>query len=153
MSITFQQEPFATAYRDAEPELHRHYDEIAEDKEIIGPIDPDLETYEALDKKDRLRVLTARDNGKLVGYYVAIIGQNMHYKKIRCAIEDMYYLAPEYRKGSLGIRLFVEAEKMVRASQAVITLAKTKVAHDHGIIFKRLGYRPFESVYMKVLGA
>jgi|SRR5579872_224079 len=150
MSLVFQEEPFRQAYRDAEPELLRHYDEIAENKDIIGRIDPDLATYDALNEKGRLRVLTARDGGRLVGYYISVIARNLHYNIIT-ATEDMYYLSPEYRRGTAGIRLFVEAEKMVRQAGAIITVAKTKVRHDHGPIFERLGYRPFESVYMKVL--
>jgi hypothetical protein len=151
VSITFQEEPFAQAYGDAAPSLEKHYEEIAEDKETIGKVDPDLAVYEALEANGRLRVLTARDGGKLVGYYVAILAPSLHYKSILCATEDMYYLDPDYRKGTAGIRLFVEAEKMIRAAKVVLTIAKTKVAHDHGILFQRLGYRPFERVYMKVL--
>jgi hypothetical protein len=150
MSITFQQEPFEQAYGDAAPALETHYDEIAEDKNVIGRIDPDLTVYRSLEKAGKLRILTARDGEKLVGYYVAFLTRNLHYN-ILCATEDMYYLAPEYRQGTLGIKLFIEAEKMIREAKAVITVAKTKVSHNHGIIFERLGYRPFEHVYMKVL--
>lgn len=149
--ITFHQEPFAKAYRDASAAIARHYDEIAEDKHIIGLIDPDLEYYAALEKRDMLRVLVARDGNKLVGYYIAVISNNKHYKSVLCATEDMYYLDPDYRKGALGLKLLLEAERMLRETKAVISIAKTKISHDHGVLFERIGYRPFERVYCKIL--
>jgi hypothetical protein len=42
--ISFQLEPFMSAYQEAMPSLVRHYDEIAENKAVIGPIAPDVET-------------------------------------------------------------------------------------------------------------
>jgi hypothetical protein len=151
MSLTFQQERIATFRPEVAATLDRHYEEIAEDKSIIGPLDPDFDAYQDLENKDKLRILTARENGKLIGYYIAILGKSLHYKTIIGAAEDIHYIAPEHRKGTVGIRLLVEAEKMIRAARATLTMAKTKVAHDHGLIFERLGYRPFERVFVKVL--
>ena len=153
MTVTFQQEPFEKAYRDASEAMVKHYSEIAEEKDTIGPLDPDLAYYRAAEEKGALRILTARDGRKLVGYYVAVVANNKHYQSVLCAVEDMYYLDPEYRAGMVGLRLFLEAEKMMREAKVVISIAKTKVAHDNGRLFEVLKYRPFERVYLKVLEA
>jgi hypothetical protein len=151
MTVSFREEPIETFYNEVLAILPSHYEEIAEDKNVIGPLDPDFSVYRTLYAAGKLHILAARDDGKLIGYYIAIIGKNLHYRTITVATEDIYYLAPEYRKGTSGLRLFIEAEKMMRAAGAVMSVAKTKVAHDHGSLFQRLGYRHFESVYMKVL--
>jgi len=149
--ITFQTEPFMRAYTDAYPALVRHYDEIAENKEATGPINPDLRAYEALEATGRLRVLTARKDGVIVGYFTFFIGRNLHYD-VTCGTEDIYWLAPEYRGiPKLAIRLFLEAEKIMRSEGVRIATVKTKVANDHEKFFAHLGYRPFERVYVKTM--
>jgi hypothetical protein len=149
--ITFQTEPFEQAYRDAQPALIRHYDEIAENKSVTGPIDPDLSTYKALESTGRLKVLTARKDNEIVGYFTFFIGRNLHYD-VTCGTEDIYWLAPEYRGvPKLAVRLFLEAEKIMKAHGVKIATVKTKVANDHEAFFAHLGFRPFERVYVKTM--
>jgi GNAT superfamily N-acetyltransferase len=151
MTVTFQKEPFWQALHDAEALLPRHFDEIAEFKVILGEPDPDIEEYARLSERKALHVLTARDDGRLVGYYVATVTHNRHYRKVTNGVDDLYFLAPEYRRGRVGVQLFLEAERMMREAGAMIGIAKVKVAHDHGPILERLGWRPFERVYAKAL--
>lgn len=150
--ISYQLEPFLAAYEEAKPSLVRHYDEIAENKEVIGPICPDLVAYLAIEKAGKLRVLTARNDGQIVGYFAFLISRNLHYD-VKGSTEDIYWIAPEYRGvPRLAIRMFLEAEKIMRSDGALISTVKTKVANDHEKFFAHLGYRPFERVYCKVLG-
>jgi GNAT superfamily N-acetyltransferase len=153
LAITFQEEPFAVAYADALAAgcLERHYAEIAENKDTIGPVDPDLDVYDRLDAAGRLHVLTARDGSRLVGYFVGVTGPSMHYRTVVGGHEDMYWLAPEYRRGAAGVRLVIEAEKMLRRKGARVATMRVKLARDHGPVLERLGFRPFERVHIKVL--
>lgn len=153
MTITYQLESFDTFYKDARSLLERHYDEIAENKDVIGPVRVDVPTYLALEKLGKLRILTARNDGNLVGYFSFFVGRNLHYDIIG-STEDVYWVAPEYRGvPRLALRLFIEAEKIMRAESCVISTIKTKVANDHEGFFAKIGYRPFERVYCKTLGA
>jgi GNAT superfamily N-acetyltransferase len=151
MTVTFQKEPFWQALHDAEALLPRHFEEIAEDKAINGAPDPDIAHYAALSERGALHTLTARDDGRLVGYYVAIVTNNKHYRTVINGLGDLHYLLPEYRKGRVGIQLLIEAERMMREAGAMVGITKVKLAHDHGPILERLGWRPFERVYAKVL--
>jgi GNAT superfamily N-acetyltransferase len=153
LAITFQEEPFAVAYADAHANglLHAHYGEIAENKAAIGPVDPDLDVYGRLDAAGRLHVLTAREGSRLVGYFVGVTGPNMHYRTVIGGHEDMYWLAPEYRRGMAGARLIIEAERMLRRKGARLATMRVKLAHDHGPLLERLGFRAFERVHLKVL--
>lgn len=148
--ITFRKEPFWQALEDAAPLLPRHFDEIAENKEILGRPDPDLDRYRILDATGKLHTLVARDGARLVGYFVCITDNALHYRTIRAGSEDLYYLAPEYR-GRPGFQLILEAERMMRELGVQVATMKTKEANNKGPVLERLGWRPFERVYCKVL--
>lgn len=151
MSVTFQREPFWPWLEEAQPLLARHFDEIAENKALHPRLDLDFTRYKMLDAAGKLHVLTARDDGKLVGYYIAQVDHNLHYRHVVAGTDDAHYLAPEYRKGRTGIRLFIAAEAMMREIGVMIGIARVKEAHNHGAILQRLGWRPFERVYCKIM--
>jgi len=152
MAIVFALEPFDTAYRDAGPMLARHYDEIAENKEALGPLAPDVATYKAIEATGRLRVLVGRDEGRIVAYIAFIVTRNLHYDVIG-ASDDVYWVDPDYRGvPRLALRLFIEAEKIMRAEKVTISTVKAKLASDHERFFATLGYRPLERVYCKIIG-
>src|SRR5258708_36141011 len=104
MSVTFQREPFWPWLAEAQLLFPRHYDEIGENKDITHGPDLDLVKYKLLDDAGKLHVLTARDGGKLVGYYVLLVDHNLHYRSVVTVMDDVHYLAPEYRKWRTGIQ-------------------------------------------------
>lgn len=149
MTVTFRKEPFWPAFAEAQLLLDRHFDEIAENKALLQQPDPNIDKYRILDNAGMLHLLAVRDGAKLVGYYVAIVDHNLHYRTILTGVDDLHYLAPEYRKGRVGIQLFIEAEKMLREIRVMLGLMRVKEAHNHGAILERLGWRPMERVYCK----
>ena len=149
-SVRFQRERFTDAFDDALPLLERHRQEIAHFAHI--PLDVDIRMYVACETNDRLRVYTARDGDTLVGYACYFVGPNPHYQGSKQAKQDVLYLAPEYRKGSTGIRLveFADAQLAVEGVQAVYHHVKN--AHPAlGVILERMGYEAVERVYVKRL--
>ena len=148
--VTFQFEPFEAFFAAAQALFDRHFDEIAEHKELFGKVSPDLDLYRAFDKRGVLRILTARHAGELVGYFVFVVKPNAHYRHVLAAIEDLYFLAPEYRKGITGYRFLRRAVEAMEESGAHIGSLRTKLKHDHGQLLERLGFRPVEVIYQKV---
>ena len=69
------------------------------------------------------------------------------------ADSDIFFLAPEYRKGLAGARLLKFAEASLRAIgvERVFTRTKLSPQHDLGPLLERLGFRPIERVYSKIL--
>ncbi len=133
------------------PLWQRHWEEIGTDKDRI-PLDPDWQKYNELFLAGALHILGARDsNGVLVGYVFSIVGPHIHYKSTRVAFFDLYWLAPEYRKGTNGVRLFKETEKSLREHGVVKVFGQTKTFKDVSMIFQRLGWKHVESVFTKVL--
>ena len=152
MPLTFHVEAFSDAIEDALPLLLDHYNEIALNKETT-PFDPSWEQYWTLEQAGVLHIVTARDEGKLVGYSAYILlKRNLHYA-LSVAESDIFYLAPEYRKGLNGARMLKFAEDSLRALgvQRIVTKTKLTPEHDLGPLLERLGFAPIERVYVKVL--
>jgi hypothetical protein len=56
---------------------------------------PDYEKYESL--SSGMKIITLRDDGRLVGYVVGFLYSSMHYKGILCGFGDSMFVEPEYR--------------------------------------------------------
>jgi GNAT superfamily N-acetyltransferase len=66
-------------------------------------------------------------------------------------MSDVLYLAPEYRKGTTGIRLMKTAEEELVKLGVQRIVQNVKLTNDWGSILERMGYKPFERIYTKVL--
>jgi GNAT superfamily N-acetyltransferase len=152
MDLTFQAEPFSPALLDEmQPYFHAHWKEIALLQDKI-PLDPDWGKYEEVNRQGKLHILTARDGTKLVGYHVAFIDPHHHYKSTLFATTDIFYLAPEYRKGANGIKLFARLEEELRKIGVKKMVTITKLHSNVGPIFQRLGWTHVENTFTKWLG-
>jgi hypothetical protein len=108
--------------------------------------------YEALEDAGALCLTTARMEGKLVGYYAALILPNPHYFGQGLMVyTDMYYLSDECRKGPFGVQLFKFSEKVWRSKGAVKAYSSHKIHRDRSKLFKWLGWKPTDIIYSKVL--
>lgn len=132
------------------PLLVRHWREVALNHADV-PLDIDEGRYSALDESGGLHIVTARVDGALIGYHVAIISTHLHYASTLHGISDVYYIAPEYRQGFTGIRIFQRVEAEMRALGVKKLFTGTKVHLDMSRIFERLGYRRVEYLYSKIL--
>lgn len=148
--LTYRRETIAAIKDEILPLLDAHWREIALDQDTVK-LDPDWATYDVLDQIGALLIVTARHEGTLVGYAVYLISQNIHYKNLRGAENDLYWLDPVYRKGRAGIELFRAAEFLLAGEGVQKVTHKVKLDHDVGRVFERLGYKPIERIYIKTL--
>lgn len=132
------------------PLLVRHWREVALNHAEV-PLDIDEERYAALDEAGGLHIVTARLDGALIGYHVAIVSTHLHYRSTLHGITDVYYLAPEHREGFTGIRLFKAVEHEMRQLGVRKLFTGTKVHLDMSRLFERLGYTRVEYLYSKLL--
>jgi GNAT superfamily N-acetyltransferase len=149
--IVYQQEFLSTARPDAQELLKDHWEEIALNKDKIA-LNPDWEAYEKLEDDGKLKVFTARDNNKLIGYFVVIVGINPHYKDHLFAVNDIIYLDKDYRKGFTGIKIIKFAEKCLKEDGVSVLSINTKVHKPFDRVMVYLGFRPIERVYSKYIG-
>ena len=148
--ITFQVEKWRPFHAEAGPIMQRHWEEIAIDRDKIQ-FSLDNARYEGMDDAGILHILTVRDSGNLMGYYIAFILPHVHYQHAGLmAFTDAYYVLPEARRGPVGMQLFAEAEKSLKERGVVKTYLSTKVHHDNGPLFERLGWKLTDRVYTKV---
>jgi GNAT superfamily N-acetyltransferase len=148
--VTFMVEPWSSYKLEAAPLWIEHYKEVAVHQDTI-PLAVDYDQYEAQDQAGALLVIVARNEGKIVGYWLGFLRPHFHYKTSFTAYTDIYYLDPSLRYGGIGARMmqFVEAELKRRGVQKVFTA--TKVHLDHSPLFEALGYTRTEYVYTKLL--
>lgn len=133
------------------PLLKRHWREVALNHAEV-PLDIDHERYDELDEKAALHILTVRRQGLLIGYHVAIVTTHLHYKSTLHGITDVYWIAPECRHGVTAIRMFQGVERELVKLGVRKLFTATKLHMDQGPLFERLGYKPVERLYAKLIG-
>jgi hypothetical protein len=148
--VTYQVETYEQVVSDIQELIKLHYEEIALNKQDI-PLDPDWKRYKMLSDNNMLFVITARDNGTLVGYSVFFITQHMHYNSTKMASNDVLYLLPEYRKGMTGIKLIKASELELNKINVTKVLWHIKFHKDFRNILYRMGYKDEDAIVGKIL--
>jgi GNAT superfamily N-acetyltransferase len=148
--ITYQQESLSTCKEDAIPLLEKHWEEIALNKDKIK-LNPDWDAYADLEDAGILKIFTARDGGRLVGYFVTFVKAHIHYKDHLFAYNDILFLSPDKRKGFVGPKLMKFAEKCLKEDGVCVLVVNTKLHKPFDTLLKWLGYKHIENLYSKVL--
>ena len=125
--------------------IDAHYRELNDGAFELAP---DFGRYLKMDELGLLKCYAATVDGALAGYAIFIVSPHLHYSTSVWAHEDLYYLAPEYRKGLTGykwMKFFLQ--DIEKCADKVIVGTKLKL--ETGAILKRLGYTHFENLYSK----
>lgn len=125
--------------------MQEHYDEIAENKSILH-LNPQRAVYETLG--DKVLLVTARNDGRLVGYFLWIISSHPHYQDTIVAAEDLHFLAKKYRRGLTGYKFMKYAIEAAQARASFLVI-REKLAHHHPALMNRLGFKATDIVYTK----
>tara|TARA_R110000796_G_scaffold208920_1_gene325268 strand:+ start:186 stop:641 length:456 start_codon:yes stop_codon:yes gene_type:complete len=149
--IKYQQEFLSQVQSDIEPLLELHWKEIALNQDKIK-LNPDWDAYHNLELTGNLKIFTARSGEELVGYFVVMLNNNIHYKDHVFASNDVIYLHKDYRKGFAGIRLIKFAEKCLKEDGVSVLLINTKSHKPFDKVLERLKFKPIERVFSKFIG-
>jgi len=150
IATTFHVEAWSQFKRESAHLWPRHWEEIALDRDRIK-LNIDYAQYDWLDAQGALHVVAARSDGSIIGYHLSIIRPHLHYADSLSAFTDVYFVAPEFRKGRTGLKLFQFVEKTLKARGVQKMFTGTKLHHDMGRLFERLGWRETERLYTKVI--
>lgn len=150
-TLNYQQEFLVTARPDAQKLLEDHWEEIALNKGKIA-LNPDWEAYEALELSGKLKIFTARVNDRMIGYFVVLVGPNLHYKDHIFAVNDILYLDKNYRRGRTGIKLIKFAEQCLKEDGVSVLNINTKTHKPFDSLMEYLGFNLIERVYSKYIG-
>lgn len=118
--------------------LIEHREELATDKALMV-LKPDVEKYLAVEARDALMVIGAYRGTRLIGYSVNIVTNNLHYSDLIMCQNDVLFLTRDERKGSAGLRLIRETERLARERGAQIALWHAKPDTNLDKLMPRMG--------------
>lgn len=149
--LTAQPEPWATFIEEAKPLLPLHWEELALNKDKV-PLDPQYEVYDARDRRGEVMVITLREVGRLVGYFIGFVAPGLHYRTCLTLTMDIFWTHPDVRGGMGGVRLFRAVEAEARRRGVDRMFFGSKQHKDASRLFDFLKMEPVETYYSKWIG-
>lgn len=151
--MIFQIESWDSFWRDGQELFPIHWQELALNKDKIS-LAIDEPRFRKIYEDGLLLIVGARQEVRLVGYFVAMILPHIHYKDAgNMAFTDMYYIHPEFRKGGAGVKMFLAVERIFKAKGVVKAYISSKVHQDNSALFEKLGWHFSDKSYTKMIGA
>ena len=149
--ILFHVEQLKDCASEAMPLIEAHWQEIALHQDTIQ-LNPNWQQYFRLEEEGKLHGYTAREDDKLVGYFVMIVVPHQHYSDHSFAHNDVIYVDPEYRKGFTAWRLIKFATEQLELAGVSVMMINIKRHKPFDKLLQRLGFTETESIYSKRLG-
>jgi hypothetical protein len=147
-TINFRQEPFnKTLIEEMLPLWRDHYEELALYKDF--PLSPTLYVYENASMRSILRIYTAREEDRLVGYQVFFVHAHPHFSGAMEAIQDLLFLSQDMRKGFTGYRFLKWCDEQLTSDGVNLIFQHVNKDHDYGPLLRRLGYVAHDILYSK----
>jgi len=144
-------ETLAQCWDEGQALLKLHWAEIALHRELI-PLEPDLMSYQDLERRGQLLLVTMRDDeGTLVGYHVTLIRPHLHYHSSLTGFTDVFFIHPDHRKGTAALKLFRFVERQLALRSVERMYATCKLSLDLKPLFTRLGWDEIERVFCKLV--
>lgn len=151
MSVTFQEEKLGDFLEEMKPLLELHWEEVAAFKDKVK-FDPNYELYFAIEEVGGLHCVTARNGDTLVGYFISLVHEHLHYQESRWAVNDVLFIHPDYRRGGVAVGMFKYAEDRLRELGVDVMTIHMKTYARFDSLVERLGYDNTEAIYAKHLG-
>lgn len=151
MSLTFAIEPIAPVWDEFCALAHLHW-EGTKGYRRHEPLDLRLMRYKTCNETGFLQFCAARDAGKLVGYLTFYTTHSMHSQR-PMAVEDAFFLHPDYRRGRNAFRMLQFVEQQCRTWGAEELLCSCEIDNASGIqrLLEFLDYEPVIVQYRKRL--
>lgn len=149
--ITAQVEPWSEFVKDAVELFPAHWEELALNKDKV-PLSVQHDTYLAHEAAGQTLVVSLRQKGRLVGYFVGFVMPALHYSTCLTLQMDIFWTHPDIRGRLEGVKLFraVEAEAKRRGVQRIFY--GSKLHKDASRLFEYLKMQPVEVYYTKWIG-
>lgn len=151
MPLQFQIEDVDTFARDGAELFPRHFEELSLNQEAI-PFGLDFDMYRQAEANKLTYILTARHEGRIIGYVVSLVAKHHPHNKDAgpYSTTDMFWVAPEHRNGT-GVRLLLENERRLKNLGVRRMAISTKIKDAHLDLFGKLGFQATDIVFHKLL--
>tara|TARA_R110000744_G_scaffold2814_2_gene11187 strand:+ start:2075 stop:2518 length:444 start_codon:yes stop_codon:yes gene_type:complete len=146
--IKYQQEFLSHAELEITPLAGLEWEESGHPTE---PLNINWDGYFELEDLGRLKFFTARKEGILIGYFVVIVMMPLTAKGDLMGVYDAVYVHKDYRKSTVGKRLFKYVETCMKEDGVYRVLASSSNKNPIGNFLTRMGYNEVETKYEKVL--
>jgi len=146
--IKYQQEFLSYAEPEVTPLAELEWEESGHPTE---PLNINWKGYFDLECMGQLRFFTARKEGLLIGYFVVIVTSPLTAKGDLMGVYDAVYVHKDYRKSTVGKRLFKYVETCMKEDGVYRVLASSSNKNPIGNFLTRMGYNEVETKYEKVL--
>lgn len=146
--MTFQRERISDVWAEALPMLTANHAETG----ILTSEDfkPSKSRFEALESVNVLKLFTAREAGKLVGYALFLVVPHLHFSGKLWAQQDAMFILPEYR-GFSGAKFIQYTDTELRSEGVDLVLRHVTPKLDYSRTLERMGYGHIESAYLRRL--
>jgi L-amino acid N-acyltransferase YncA len=149
--ITFQRESWTKCVEELKQYFPQHYKELAVESAEILPRVMWWERYQIAEQNGSLFLMTIRDSGKLIGYFIGVVGPHMHYATTLHYFSDLYYFDHEYRGKGIASRGFEALEIELRKIGVKKMMFNTKVHENHSAYFEKNGCKMSDYTFTKIL--
>ena len=149
--VVFAEERFKDYIEEMKPILQNHWEEIALHKDKIK-LCPDYKRYAALDAMGALHTVTARLEGKLVGYFTSFVSTHLHYSDHLFASNDILFIDPSLRGGSVAKEMVEFAEEKLKLLGVDVISIHMKTHAPFDKLCESLDYKNVERLYSKFVG-
>ncbi len=145
--VTYQAEAIWQVLPEILPLLADNHAE-AQQETYGTELDPDWDQYRQMESLGLLSIFTARDDGKLVGYDIFIVGPHRHALASKVAINDMTYVMPEYR-GFTAVLLVKKSDKALKTMGCSVIVRHAQCNTQVHALLERIGYAPSELMMIR----
>lgn len=151
MAITAQVEHVMDVLEDLMPTLFAHWKDVGLFRDKM-PLDPDYPRYARADAANEYLMVTARDDGRIIGYVSFWVHGPPHYHSTITAFMDLIYLPQDHRGLGIG-RMMVDIAKPALKAMGVGPMWVG--SKDHKSIdgfWAVLGFEPGETLRVAWIG-
>lgn len=143
----------SVAALERDPDLRALLAEYAAESAIEGLPCPaaKFETYRELEERGLLQVLSAKDDGRLIGFLTLLAPVLPHYG-ITVAVTESFFVAGARRGTGAGLKLLRAAEELARHAGSPGLLVSAPFEGDLFKVLPRVGYTETSRVFFKRLG-
>ncbi len=152
--ISIAVEPFTSQWwAEAKSLAESHFEEVDGGVEPRRRFELDEDIMTAMERAGVIKILVARDNGKIVGYYTWQIATDVESKGLLIAQQGAFYVEPGHP--SVAHAMFERSVQELRALgvKCIFPHHRTQGRGDHlGRFFERRGAKKIQETYVMWIG-
>jgi L-amino acid N-acyltransferase YncA len=149
--LTAQVETVEGVLEEIKPLFADHWADLALDKDK-APLDPQYEVYLAREARGETLVVTLREAGDVVGYFVGFVAPGLHYRQTLTFIMDIFWVRKDHRNRAGGLKMMRRLLSELKRRGVQRAFLGSKLHQDSGRLFQAFGFTPVETYYTLWIG-